>query len=424
MNESRIIKSIKFHAIKHLLDGEYWHIDKLFAYAAAIIYPFISQVEFDDQSGSIKQLVKVLTKFLRTQKSNNLDILSFEGMVRFFVDKLCPNVTYATKKECLSKSITLISSISEDGYISWKGKTEVYNSVVKTYEKYAYLYEYGRESYNVISIAENKPNSNKLPLTDKIMNTPKVKKERKQVSISSKINEAEEELTKYWEKEIIQKSPDFMKAMPYVWKLALPYSTYCDLKSKLQNCLSNLQGRARTAFVKRHSLKLFIYIAEWYKWEYTNRNENALDECCIEGNTITQIVSKLWENHPNWKKDFLYAQQNQRWIDSIYILGGFPLNQIYNDNRFDGIFEIIAKEEWENDIENIISIYRGVHDTIAATQSLDRRNGGLRKYIETLTQNYTNLYAEEDVSDNELVKHLFDRLIEGRRESIEKSIKW
>jgi hypothetical protein len=102
--------------------------------------------------------------------------LSFEGMVSFFVDKLCPNATYATKKECLSESITLISSISEDGYISWKGKTEVYNSVVKTYEKYAYLYEYGRESYNVISIAENKPNSNKLPLTDKIMNTPKVKK--------------------------------------------------------------------------------------------------------------------------------------------------------------------------------------------------------------------------------------------------------
>ena len=110
MNESRIIKSIKYHAIGHLLDGEYWHIDKLFAYAAAITYPFISQVEFDDQSGSIKQLVKVLTKFLRTQKFNNLDILSFEGMVSFFVDKLCPNVTYATKKKCLSESITLISS--------------------------------------------------------------------------------------------------------------------------------------------------------------------------------------------------------------------------------------------------------------------------------------------------------------------------
>ena len=66
MKESRIIKSIKFHAIKHLLDGEYWHIDKLFAYAAAIIYPFIDQVKYDNQSGSIKQFVKVLSKFLRT----------------------------------------------------------------------------------------------------------------------------------------------------------------------------------------------------------------------------------------------------------------------------------------------------------------------------------------------------------------------
>ena len=57
MNESRIIKSIKYHAIKHLLNGEYWQVDKLFAYVAAIIYPFANQVKFDNQTGTIKNLV-------------------------------------------------------------------------------------------------------------------------------------------------------------------------------------------------------------------------------------------------------------------------------------------------------------------------------------------------------------------------------
>lgn len=413
MNESRIIKSIKFHAIKHLLDGEYWHIDKLFAYAAAIIYPFISQVEFDDQSGSIKQLVKVLTKFLRTQKSNNLDILSFEGMLSFFVDKLCSNVTYATKKECLSKSITLISSISEDGYISWKGKTEVYNSVVKTYEKYAYLYEYGRESYNVISIAENKPNSNKLPLTDKIMNTPKVKKERKQVPIPSKTNEAEEELTKYWEKEIIQKSPDFMKAMPYVWKLALPYSTYCDLKSKLQNCLSNLQGRARTAFVKKHSLKLFIYIAEWYKWEYQSSTINALDEF-----SVTIQAGEIWSNLDKWQKFRYSGEANDIHLHSIYALGGLPLKYVgNNDTRFCEAFEAVYKKDT---IDNILEKFEKALASlsVAFRRSLVEVNGSWRYLIQVMQDNYTSLYATED-QENDFVKKLYELLVEGKRRAVQ-----
>ena len=131
MNESRIIKSIKFHAIKHLLDGEYWQVDKLFSYVAAIVYPFIDQVKYDNQSGSIKQFVKVLSKFLRTSKSKNLDVLSFDGLVSFFISEFCPTVTDSLKKECLSESISLIAAIGADGFISWRGKTEVYNSIVK-----------------------------------------------------------------------------------------------------------------------------------------------------------------------------------------------------------------------------------------------------------------------------------------------------
>ena len=141
MNESRIIKSIKFHAIKHFLDGEYWQVDKLFAYASAIVYPFAYQVKYDCQHGSIKQLVKVLTKFLQKIKSSNLDVLSFDGLVDFFIAKLCPMITYDIKKKCLLESISLLDSISDEGFISWGGKTEVYNSIVKTYEKDAYLHE-------------------------------------------------------------------------------------------------------------------------------------------------------------------------------------------------------------------------------------------------------------------------------------------
>lgn len=412
MNESRIIKSIKYHAIRLLLDGKYWHIDKLFAYAVAIIYPFIDQVKYDNQSGSIKLFVKVLSKFLRTSKSKNLDVLSFDGLVCFFISEFCPTVTDSLKKECLSESITLISSISEDGYISWKGKTEVYNSIVKTYEKYADLYEYGRESYNVISIAENKPNSNKLPLTDKIMNTPKVKKERKQVPIPSKINEAEEELTKYWEKEIIQKSPDFMKAMPYVWKLALPYSTYCDLKSKLQNCLSNLQGRARTAFVKEHSFELFIYIAEWYKWEYQSSTINALDELSVKIQ-----AGEIWSNLDKWQNFRYNGESNDIHLHSIYALGGLPLKYVgNNDTRFCEAFEAVYKKDTiDNILEKFEKALAGL--SVALRRSLKDDNGSWRHLIQVMQDNNTSLYAVED-QEQELVKNLYKLLAEGKKRAV------
>ena len=193
MNESRIIKSIKFHAIKHLLDGEYWQVDKLFSYVAAIVYPFIDQVKYDNQSGSIKQFVKVLSKFLRTSKSKNLDVLSFDGLVSFFISEFCPTVTDSLKKECLSESISLIAAIGADGFISWRGKTEVYNSIVNTYENDAYLHGYGDETYNT-PIAEDEKSDIEELLSNQVMevvSVPKMKKARQ--CMSNGVKETEEE---------------------------------------------------------------------------------------------------------------------------------------------------------------------------------------------------------------------------------------
>ena len=440
MKETDIINSIKYHIVYQFSEGQYWRVDQILSHIFATIFPFIScKVEFESLRGTIEPAFNLLSKFIKKHHDkSSLDALTFDGLRDYFEENLTSSIAFSQKCLLVKNAVTIVNDINTDGFVSLKVNDNGCKNIIELYAQYAVDKTlYGEQSYLLSSNQEQSEASEHLfeaetkrdlpVLTGNDRPSPRKttsqKSHRCDKSIDKTVSSEEDCLKSFWRQQIVEKHPNFMNFMPYVWKLALPYSTYCDLKSKLQDCLKNLQGRAKTAFVKKHSLKLFIYIAEWYKWEYTSRNKNALGEFEIEGNDITQITTQLWTSYPDWKDLYLYAQRNQRWIDSIYVLGGFPLNQIHNDNRFDGIFEIIAKEEWKNNIENIIPIYREVDDTIAAKQSLNRNNGGLRRYIEVLTEEPKSIYAEEDQSNNRLVKYLFDRLNNGRRNSYKNLIK-
>ena len=421
MNESRIIKSIKFHAIKHLLDGEYWHIDRLFAYAAAIIYPFISQVEFDDQSGSIKQLVKVLTKFLRTQKSNNLDILSFEGMVSFFVDKLCPNATYATKKECLSESITLISLISEDGYISWKGKTEVYNSVVKTYEKYAYLYEYGRESYNVISIAENKH----YPIGDEIVCGkevwPKiVESEPKYTHNNYAITQNVEKNSHNLKNEICELydnlvkkrgGEDVVKEFEYIWQWLISQSEYNNISDTLTHCRS-INGKEQQVLLESRKCIWVIvaYIAERYKreWNGNDGEDNAIHQIGLEI-TAKAIAEAYFKNRYN--RIFKHNDNYAEWLESLRMEGGLPVNYIVDKKKLD-----FTKDIYDNPQKAIEALEDKREQNQTRGYSYNQRHS-IYKYIQALIAK-RDVYSKEDAELSPFKD--FQKILEEGREDARK----
>lgn len=430
MKESRIIKSIKYHAIGHLLDGEYWHIDKLFAYAAAIIYPFISQVEFDDQSGSIKQLVKVLTKFLRTQKFNNLDILSFEGLVSFFVDKLCPNVTYATKKKCLSESITLISSISEDGYISWKGKTEVYNSIVKTYEKYAYLYEYGRESYNVISIAENKH----YPIGDEIICgkevCPKIveskpKYTHNNYAITPKVEKnshnPKNEICKLYDNLVKKRGgEDVVKKFEYIWQWLISQSEYNNISDTLTHCRS-LNGKEQQVLLESRKCIWVIvaYIAERYKreWNGNDGEDNAILQIGLDV-TAKDIAEQYFKNNPN--KVFRHQNEEKRitneWLESLRMEGGLPVNYIVDKNTLD-----FTKDIYDNPQKAIEALEDKRAQNQTRRYSYNQRHS-IYKYIQALIAK-RDVYSKEDAELSPF-KDFQKILEEGRKDARKRASKF
>ncbi len=416
MNESRIIKSIKFHAIKHLLDGEYWQVDKLFSYVAAIVYPFIDQVKYDNQSGSIKQFVKVLSKFLRTSKSKNLDVLSFDGLVSFFISEFCPTVTDSLKKECLSESISLIAAIGADGFISWRGKTEVYNSIVNTYENDAYLHRYGDETYNT-PIAEDEKSDIEELLSNQVMdvvNVPKIKKARQCMSNGVKETEEEKVLNKLWREEIF--GDHYKECMPYVWKLQIPYRLYCELKEALQ---SVFKVAKQSTLLNNHCEKIFVYVAEWFKWEYQlGSQSNAFSDLGVKN-----ISGKVWESLNKWQNFRYSGETNDIHLYSIYALGGFPLLAILKSDRIDNLFECLLHED-DIDVltESLLKVIPGLSD--AFRQSLaDGELGSWSKYIQALSDSPELLYADCDKDANEYVMHFYERLENGRRESVSKAIK-
>ena len=416
MNESRIIKSIKYHAIRLLLDGEYWHIDKLFAYAVAIIYPFIDQVKYDNQSGSIKLFVKVLSKFLRTSKSKNLDVLSFDGLVCFFISEFCPTVTDSLKKECLSESISLIAAIGTDGFISWRGKTEVYNSIVNTYENDAYLHGYGDETYNT-PIAEDEKSDIEELLPNQVVevvNVPKIKKARQCMSNGVKETEEEKVLNKLWREEIF--GDHYKECMPYVWKLQIPYRLYCALKEALQ---SVFKVAKQSTLLNNHCEKIFVYVAEWFKWEYQPGSQNN----AFTDLGVKNISGKVWESLNKWQNFRYSGESNEIHLYSIYALGGFPLRAIFKSGRIDSLFECLLQED-DVDIltDSLLKVIPGLSD--AFRQSLTIEQGSWKQFIQAMCDCPDSLYADIDKVDNEKVKYFYERLENGRRESVDKAIKY
>ena len=416
MNESRLIKSIKFHAIYHLLNGEYWHIDKLFAYAATIIFPFAEQIKYDNQSGTIKQLVKVVCKFLRVKKHRNLEVLSFNGLVNCFITELCPTISYIVKRDCMLEAITLIESINPDGFISWKGKAEVYNNIVRIYKEDSYLYKYGNESYNISIHDEYNSNNDKLEsfLESAINNNPKVKKEHKSLRDIIKETEEEKVLNKFWREKIY--GDRYRKCMPYVWKLQISFSRYCELKEILQSVFKVVK---QNKLLNNHSEKIFVYVAEWFKWEYQPGSQNN----AFTDLGIRNISGKLWESLNKWQ-DFRYSgEANDINLYSIYALGGFPLLAILKSARIDSLFECLLHEDDPDVlIDSLLRVIPGLSD--AFRQSLvDSEDGSWSRYIQAMIDHPEMLYADCDKCTNEFVKHFYERLENGRRESVEKAIK-
>lgn len=439
MDESRIIKSVKYHVIEQYLNEcKIWHRDELIAYLAAITYPFLGEISAGiPKFGFLdKNFLKSLEKFCKNKTNKDvLKNLSFDSLVVLFKEKFSSLFNDLIKDSCIKNAITIIDTITEEGYISITKERDVCQKLMDTYKTDASLTEYGSEVYvksvevnkNVLhpigvettstsEILENSE-SNSLnseeSLTNEMSKLPGKSKVKEKDSSS---NEVEVNLNSFWVENIGSIS-DYKSKMPYVWKLRISYEVYFELKNLLiQLCNSNIN---KDYILKNHSEKLFVYVAEWFKWEYVGRDKKALDIF----NKPKISASDIWGQCNEWSHCLYNVVINDAHLYSLYALGGMPL-RISDSDKLNKLYQLFSQEE-EYEEDELVGELESVFSTNSAalSKSLKADDGSLNNFIKELydSENFDILPDAEDKEIKEIIDKIKVYLNEGRAK--QKSIK-
>lgn len=153
-------------------------------------------------------------------------------------------------------------------------------------------------------------------------------KTSKVVRISKAKTDAERRLEQFWFK-LTSGKFDYQ----YFWRNKIDTDTYEELKNRLKECISeNKRG-----FAKRYALPIALYISEWYKREYNGNDGNPN---AIKAIGLSCRPEEIW-NNCNFHDNYLSGQKNNRYLDSLYVLGGLPLNYLIH-KQFNKIFKEIS----------------------------------------------------------------------------------
>lgn len=176
-------------------------------------------------------------------------------------------------------------------------------------------------------------------------------------------------------------------SLPYVWKLKLSEADFNEIETCLKHVASTQGISALT--VTKDAILTVVYIAEWYKRKYQS------------GNKIDWIESldfeALWINAGINQKNFLYRDDNgnKRWLYSIYVLGGLPIQHELNRNDnmkfLKGLCRIYHGEDYT--LENIDNESRAV----AFRESIKRQHS-LYGYLKAIL-NGEMPFHQEDLRD-------------------------
>ena len=469
MDGSKIVRHIHYHIVKKYLEGHVWCVDEIISFMAVAIFPYPSK-SIDSKNtcyGDIEDMCEMLNGYLGRGKKLKQEIstYSYNSLKQYFNDKFVVNLSWNTKEHIVN-CLKIASSIENDGFISIRYSSVACDAVLRSYKEFEVLESssYGYVEYipvlqvdkqdkNDSVVVEDTP-SNKISTPDNAIphqvgtksltessnaenlesnghtktsktlksleKTPSIEKGNNKTDLSPAVvlNPEEEKLNSLWENIGYDETK-----MPYVWKLRISYEKYKRLKECLINCIKSLPSGygVLPRFLKIHYIKFFVYIAEWYKWEYTpDSKTNALKDI---GNKVGP--ERIWDKCPElWCNNFLYtANVNHAKEFSIYALGGLPLKAIFNNDRIDAFFEKVSEENnCDIIIETLDNAINGLSN--AFKQSLADSQGSWNLFVREINESPSLLYAEDDKQDNELVKFFYKRLADGRRQSVDNSIKY
>ena len=191
--------------------------------------------------------------------------------------------------------------------------------------------------------------------------------------------EAEHRLQSFWNKLV---ADDFEPC--YIWKNCINTKNYKELVNRLQECKDNHAYN----FVKRFALVLVVYMAEWYKREYNgNDKANPLTDV-----GISRESGEIWINS-GLPDNLLYKMRNNKFQDSIFVLGGLPIKYLVTkqfSNVLKEISTIFQERSTGEELKKNLFI-----NNFALQESTRTQWGSLHAYFECLMEGKLPI-AEED----------------------------
>ena len=214
------------------------------------------------------------------------------------------------------------------------------------------------------------------------------------------INEAnytrsDKELQDFWNELFKEGDP-----IPPFWRHKMNKKSYDRLNILLKECIKENKLKA----IKNHSLKLAFLISEWYKREYNGNDSQILKDLNLRNSDSKSIWEMADIGEP------LTADSNTRWLSSLYVLGGLPLEFCKTDYKtiVQKLHELksLGATLWESEDLTLNSI---------VNESLSNPKGSLHLFAnEILLGNYP--FSVDDVSLPSVIE--FKGSIDGGDDSL------
>lgn len=414
MNDSTLINNIKNIASQKYYSGTSGlYVDDFMSEICTLIYPYINELKYnkgDDANkyGTIKSLCEAIKKHIN-KNVYKIDFaeLSKNALTQYFKQYFIGALDLVSKREYL-KSIKIVR-IEDNGYISYIANEKVMRAYLNA--QFAPIsVEYGNiDELNIHEPMRKNRENNMLMRDDECNNVNDNIQNAKPLFRGVEYHRA------------------FDADFPYVWKLKITTKEYKEIKTNLRNLFLGHTRNNLTKRIQQYCKAIVVYMAEWFKREYVGNNGvNALAEM-NPGITIERIIT-----HLNKFDDFFYQTTNgtNRYLSSINALGGFPINYINDEGiSFDAIMKRFRRYN-QGKIEEDEIFYELQLNDQAYTQSIQRKNGSLRKYCEqilgALREEDDTLFpiSEEDMEEKP-VKEFIQRIKnEYQNEEIKFDCSW
>jgi hypothetical protein len=187
-------------------------------------------------------------------------------------------------------------------------------------------------------------------------------------------------LERFWNK-LTCRSFDYQ----YFWRNKINSKQYNELKSLIKSCAFE----NKCGFEKRFGRAIALCIAEWYKREYNGNDgrSNAVKELNLSCNPKI-----IWTNS-GLPDNFLYGQQNNRYLDSLYVLGGLPINYLIH-KQFNKVFKEIQTVYKQKESDEVLQSNVFINNN-TLQESTRTQWGSLHMYFDALmSDDYP--FADED----------------------------